>query len=50
MKTSMEYARDAFKAVDNEKIYLFPGSCFSGEERLSFHKIKMSYNNTERVR
>ena len=37
MKTSMEYARDAFKAVDNEKIYLFPGSCFSG-------------NNTERVR
>ena len=43
MKTSMEYARDAFKAVDNEKIYLFPGSCFSGEKRLSFHKMKKGY-------
>ena len=49
MKKSMEYARDAFKAVDNEKIYLFPGSCFSGEKGWNIEKL-MSYNNTERVR
>ena len=43
MKTSIEYAREAFKAVDNEEIYLFPGTCFSGPERLSLRKTDGVY-------
>lgn len=43
MKTSIEYAKDAFEGIRNGEKYLFPGRCFSGNERLSFRKTEDVY-------